>query len=185
MHDEQLKEPTVASEKIFQGKVITMQVDTVKLPNGDQATREIVRHPGAVAVLAVTDEERVVLVRQYRKPCDRVLLEIPAGKLEPGEEPLACAKRELLEETGYKAKEWIHLHSMFTSPGFADEYIHLYAAKELTPGDQQLDNDEFLNVLEVAPGEVEQLMERQEVADAKTITALYWWMWQRMKAGRE
>lgn len=183
-HDEQLNEPTVSKETIFTGKVIALQVDTVVLPDGKQAVREIVRHPGAVAVLAITDENRVVLVRQFRKPCERVLLEIPAGKLEPDEEPLSCAKRELLEETGYTAKEWIHLHSMFTSPGFADEYIHLYAAKGLTPGQQQLDKDEFLNVLEMEMSEVEELLNNGGAADAKTIAALYWWMREQLKAGR-
>lgn len=185
MKDEHLLEPTESSESIFQGKVISLQVDTVILPNGSRATREIVRHPGAVAVLAVTDDDKVILVRQFRKPCSRTLVEIPAGKLEPGEQPLESAKRELLEETGYRADEWQHLHSMYTSPGFADEMIHLYVAKGLSKGKQQLDEDEFLDLLEVDLAEAQKLLSSDEVADAKTITALYWWMKELSRADNE
>lgn len=182
MQDDSLKEPTIASETIYKGKVITLQVDTVSLPNGKQATREIVRHPGAVAVLALTAENRVVLVRQFRKPCEQVLVEIPAGKLEQGEDPETCAKRELQEETGYQAKEWRHLHSMFTSPGFANECIHLYLAKGLIRGEQQLDQDEFLHVFEADMAEAKLLLESNAAVDAKTITALYWWFVDQMQA---
>ncbi|WP_018131886.1 NUDIX domain-containing protein [Effusibacillus pohliae] len=184
MDHKHLQEPTVSSQTIFQGKMISLQVDTIRLPNGKQATREIVRHPGAVAVLAITDEDRVLLVRQFRKPCERTLVEIPAGKLEPGEDPAECAKRELLEETGYRASVVEHLHSMYTSPGFADELLHLYLAKGLAKGEQQLDTDEFLDVIEADAAEAERLLAVGEIADAKTITALYWWMKERAKAGR-
>ncbi|GAX91875.1 NUDIX domain-containing protein [Effusibacillus lacus] len=182
MNHKHLAEPTVSTEKIFEGKIISLYVDTVTLPNGKQATREIVHHPGAVAVLALTEKDRVILVRQFRKPCDRTLVEIPAGKLEPGEDPAECAKRELLEETGYTAKEWRHLHSMYTSPGFADEKIHLYLAKGLTKGQQELDADEFLDLMEADMAEAERLLASGEIADAKTMVALYWWMKERAKA---
>ncbi|MFC4767238.1 NUDIX domain-containing protein [Effusibacillus consociatus] len=185
MDDKHLQEPTVSTKKIFEGKIISLQIDTVTLPNGKQATREIVRHPGAVAILAITNENRVILVRQFRKACGRSLVEIPAGKLEPGEDPAECAKRELLEETGYRAENWRHLHSMFTSPGFADELIHLYVATGLTMGEQQLDADEFLDLMKADRAEVERLLATDEIADAKTITALYWWMKELAKAGKE
>lgn len=184
MKDKHLQEPTVASRTIFEGKIISLRVDTIKLPNGKEATREIVRHPGAVAILAITQEDRVLLVRQFRKACERTLVEIPAGKLEPGEDPAECAKRELLEETGYRAGEWRLLHSMYTSPGFADEIVHLYLATGLTKGEQQPDEDEFLDLLEADAAEAERLLADNEVADAKTITALYWWMKERARAGR-
>lgn len=184
MKDNHLHEETITTETLYKGKIITVNLETVSLPNGKTATREIVRHPGAVAVLAVTDEERVLLVRQYRKACDKTLVEIPAGKLERGEDPADCAKRELQEETGYTAREWKHLHSMYTSPGFADELIHLYVASGLTRGNQQLDSDEFLDLMEADVEEVAQLLAEDQVADAKTITALYWWMKERAKAGR-
>jgi ADP-ribose pyrophosphatase len=176
MKDRHLLEPTVSTETVFEGKIVSLQIDTVTLPNGKRATREIIRHPGAVAVLAITNEGRVLLVRQFRKPCNRILIEIPAGKLEPGEDPAECAKRELLEETGYRAAEWRHLHSMYTSPGFADELIHLYAATGLEKGVQQLDADEFLDLMEADRSEVKRFLASGDAADAKTIAALYWWL---------
>ena len=151
-------------------------MQTVQLPNGQEAKREVVLHPGAVTVLAITAEDKVLLVRQFRKPCERVLVEIPAGKLEPGEEPLASAKRELEEETGYQAREWQHLNSFYTSPGFADELIHLYVARDLVKTAQNLDQDEFLDVLEVSADELRKMITDQEIYDAKTLTAAYWWL---------
>ncbi|BCJ85834.1 NUDIX domain-containing protein [Effusibacillus dendaii] len=183
MQNDHLQEPTLKSETIYAGKVVKLQVDTVQLPNGHQAIREIVRHPGAVAILAITDNGKVLLVRQFRKSCGRSLVEIPAGKLEKGEQPFDSAKRELMEETGYTASEWKHLHSMFTSPGFADEVIHLFLARGLRKGKQSLDQDEFLDLMEVDLAEAERLLAANEVADAKTITALYWWMKERAQAG--
>ncbi|MCM3465851.1 NUDIX hydrolase, partial [Bacillus licheniformis] len=123
-----LYEKTISSQTIYEGKVITLKVDEVLLPNGHTAKREIVTHQGAVAVMALTDEGKLVAVRQFRKPLEQVIVELPAGKLEPGEEPLACAKRELQEETGYQAKDYTLLSSFFTSPGFANEILHLYLA---------------------------------------------------------
>ncbi|GJM68060.1 hypothetical protein HMSSN036_02760 [Paenibacillus macerans] len=134
MAADQLKETTVSTDPVFSGKMISLQVDTVKLPDGTLATREVVKHPGAVAVLAV-HEGRLLLVDQYRQAMGRCEMEIPAGKLEKGEDPLEAAARELQEETGYTCGKLTHLHSFYTSPGFADEIIHLYWAEELSAGE--------------------------------------------------
>ncbi|MBB5326295.1 ADP-ribose pyrophosphatase [Anoxybacillus tepidamans] len=171
---EHLIEKTIRKEKIFSGKVINVYVEEVELPNGKTSKREVVKHPGAVAVIPVTSEGKLVLVRQYRKALERVLVEIPAGKLEKGEEPLATARRELEEETGYVARSIRHLVSFYTSPGFADELIHLYVAEGLTKLEESasLDDDEFVDLLEVTLEEALVMLEKQEIYDAKTAYAL-------------
>lgn len=169
-------EKTLHSKTLFEGKVITLQIDTVELPNGKESTREIVRHPGATAILAETPGRHILLVRQFRKPCDAELIEIPAGKLDPGEEPLTCAKRELEEETGMTAKTWQAIHSMYTSPGFADERIDLFYASDLQLTSQHLDEDEFLDVFEADETEIKRLLAEGLIQDAKTLVALHWWL---------
>ena len=145
-----LEEKTLSTQQIFNGKVISLQVDEVELPNGKKAKRELIKHPGAVAIIAITDENKLVLVEQYRKALQRTIVEIPAGKLEKGEEPLECAKRELEEETGYECKSIELVTSFYTSPGFADEIVHVYLATGLTKKENAagLDEDEFVNLLE-------------------------------------
>ncbi|WCK55957.1 NUDIX hydrolase [Aneurinibacillus sp. Ricciae_BoGa-3] len=170
-----MHEKTIASESIYDGKIIKVKVDTVELPNGRTATREIVNHMGAVAVMAVTEDNRMVVVRQFRKPLERDLVEIPAGKLEPGETPAACAVRELAEETGYTAENMKHIASFYTSPGFADEIIHLYRAEGLKTGKAQPDEDEFVELLHISLEEAKQMIESGEIRDAKTIMAVYAW----------
>ncbi|MEK3730840.1 MULTISPECIES: NUDIX hydrolase [Paenibacillus] len=169
-----LEETTLSTNNIFSGKIISLQVDTVRLPNGNTATREVVRHPGAVAVLALKDQKMLV-VDQYRQPLGRCEVEIPAGKLEPGEDPLEAAKRELEEETGYTCGSIRKLHSFYTSPGFADEVIHLYLAEDLTRGDMNPDEDEFLEMAEITLEEAYQLIQEERISDAKTILAVYAW----------
>lgn len=169
-----LKETTVSTKSVFSGKVISLQIDTVQLPDGALATREIVKHPGAVAVLALRND-RLLLVDQYRQAMGRCELEIPAGKLEKGEDPMEAAKRELQEETGYRCDTITHLHSFYTSPGFADEIIHLYWADQLTAGEMALDEDEFIEVYEVTLEEAQQYIIEGRIADAKTIMAVYIW----------
>lgn len=169
-----LNETTLSTESIFKGKVISLQVDTVQLPDGNQATREVVKHPGAVSVLAVHDG-RLLLVDQFRQPMGRCELEIPAGKLEKGEDPMEAAKRELQEETGYTCGKIEPLHSFYTSPGFADEIIHLYIASDLQKGKMSLDEDEFLEVYEATLEECEAYIAEGRIADAKTILAVYAW----------
>jgi ADP-ribose pyrophosphatase len=168
------EEVTVSSETIFKGRIISLQVDTVKLPNGETSSREIVRHPGAVAILALLDD-RMLVVEQYRKPLERSLVEIPAGKLEPGEDPLEAAKRELEEETGYRCETLKHLCSFYTSPGFADELLHIYVAEELLPGQLKPDEDEFLECEAITLEQAQQYIKQQRISDAKTITAVYAW----------
>lgn len=168
-------EPTVKSDTIFEGRVIRVQVDHVRLPDGNTATRELVKHPGAVAVLPFTEDNRLVVVSQFRKPLEKVTVEIPAGKLDPGEDPLHCAKRELAEETGYRANRWAHLVSFYTSPGFADELIHLYVAEQLQPGTSQPDEGEFVEKSEITLTEAMELIKTGDICDAKTVMAVYAW----------
>lgn len=170
------EEKTIDSNPIFKGKVISLKVDDVTLPNGNQSKREIVNHPGAVAIIAITKEGKMVLVEQYRKPLERSIVEIPAGKLEPGEEPAVTARRELEEETGYGCNELNYLQTFATSPGFADEVIHLFVAKDLYKIEEkaELDEDEFVELLEVTVEEAEQMVANEQIYDAKTAFAVLW-----------
>ncbi|WP_223066576.1 NUDIX hydrolase [Paenibacillus caui] len=171
---EHLKEKWLSTRPIFEGKIISLQIDTVELPDGTQATREVVKHPGAVAVLAV-HEGKLLLVDQYRQAMGRCELEIPAGKLEQGEDPMDAARRELEEETGYRCGNIRLLHSFYTSPGFADEVIHLYVAENLTAGSFSPDEDEFLEIHKVTLEEAQQFIAEGRIADAKTLLAVYLW----------
>jgi ADP-ribose pyrophosphatase len=173
-HD-RLHEKTISSQTIYEGKIIKVKLDEVQLPDGKTAKREIVNHPGAVAVLALTDDGKMVAVRQFRKPLERTIVELPAGKLEPGEDPLECAKRELEEETGYQASQFTHLSSFYTSPGFADELLHVYVATGLTPGPARPDEDEYVEVLLLTLEEAHELHRQGEIRDAKTVLALFAW----------
>ncbi|MGJ9382444.1 NUDIX hydrolase [Salipaludibacillus sp. CF4.18] len=172
---EKLNETTIRTTPIFQGKIIDLEVQDVTLPNGKESKREVVHHPGAVAVIAFTPENKLILVRQFRKPLEKVLAEIPAGKLEKGEDPLECAKRELEEETGVQAENWTKLHSFYTSPGFADELVHVYLAEGLGEGMVNMDEDEFVERIDVTLEEAEALIESEEIHDAKTIYAVQYW----------
>lgn len=169
-----LEEKTLSSEKIFSGKIISLQVDEVELPNGRTSKREIVKHPGAVAILPITDENKIVMVEQFRKPLERVIVEIPAGKLEKGEEPIHTAMRELEEETGYVSESLEWLISFYTSPGFADEIVHVYVAKGLSKKENaaSLDEDEFVNILEVTLEDALEMVKEQRIYDAKTVYAI-------------
>lgn len=169
-----LEEKTINTEKIFSGNVISLQVDDVELPDGKHAKRELIKHPGAVAILAITDENKIVMVEQYRKAIERELVEIPAGKLEKNEEPKNCAKRELEEETGYVCESLEWLISFYTSPGFADEILHLYVAKGLKQKENAAlpDEDEFVNLIELTLDEALQYIKNQRIYDAKTVLAI-------------
>ncbi|KMY29714.1 ADP-ribose pyrophosphatase [Lysinibacillus xylanilyticus] len=170
------EEKTTKTTPIYDGKIVKLQVDDVTLPNGNVAKREIIKHPGAVAVIAVTDEGKLVLVEQYRKALERSIIEIPAGKLEPGEEPIVTARRELEEETGYGAQCLTYLQAFATSPGFADEVIHLFVAKDLYKIENKadLDEDEFVELLEVSLEEAQQMVADERIYDAKTAFAVLW-----------
>lgn len=169
-----LEEKTLHTEHIFSGRVISLQVEEVELPNGKTSKREIIKHPGAVAVIAITDDEKIVMVEQYRKALERNIIEIPAGKLEKGEEPQGCAIRELEEETGYECNNIDWLISFYTSPGFADELVHLYVATGLKKklDAASLDEDEFVNIVEVSLDEAKELVKNQKIYDAKTAFAV-------------
>ena len=170
--DRDLIEEMVSSEEIFKGKIVHLFRDTVRLPNGKEATREVMRHVGAAAVVPLTDDGNVILVRQYRYPFAQVMLEIPAGKLDPGEEPLACAKRELLEETGVSAQDFVYLGAFYPSVAMLDEVIHLFLARGFTKGVANLDADEFLHVEQRPLSEMVDAVMRGEVPDGKTQTAI-------------
>jgi ADP-ribose pyrophosphatase len=167
-----LTEHRLSSETVYTGKIITVRHDTVRLPDGREATRDVVEHPGAVAVVPVTGDGKVVLVRQYRHPVARLLLEVPAGKLDKGERPEDCARRELEEETGYQAGSLEHLATFFTAPGFSDEQMHLYAARDLRKTSQNTDQDEFIDIEYYTPAQIRKLLADKEISDAKTLVGL-------------
>jgi ADP-ribose pyrophosphatase len=172
-------ETTISSKPIYQGKIISLQVDEVRLPDGNTANREIVRHPGAVAVLALVDDKMLV-VEQYRKALDKCQVEIPAGKLDANELPPEAARRELEEETGFTCSELRPICSFYTSPGFADEIVHLYAAEQLQRGEARLDDDEFLLCEAITFEEACGYIREGRISDAKTITAVYAWQAYRL-----
>lgn len=167
-------EKTIKTEKIFDGRIVKLRVDEVELPNGKTSTRELIKHPGAVALIAVTDEKKIVLVEQYRKPMEKALVEIPAGKLDAGEDPKDCAIREMEEETGYECEVIEPLISLYTSPGFADEIVHMFVAKGLKKKENArgLDEDEFVDILEVTLEEALELIRDERIQDAKTAYAI-------------
>ena len=171
--DADLIEQKVSSEDVFDGNLLHVKKDTVRLPNGNIACREWIKHPGASAVLPVTPEGRLIFVRQYRYPIQQVTLEIPAGKLDAeGEDPLDCAKRELSEETGYQAEKYTFLTKLATTVGFSNEFIYIYAAEGLTAGRQHPDEDEFINVCTLTMDEAMAKIRSGEICDAKSITAV-------------
>lgn len=168
------EEKTIASKHIFSGNIISVQVDDVVLPDGNHSKRELVKHPGAVAIIALTDDKRMIFVEQYRKPLERSLVEIPAGKIEANEAPNITAKRELEEETGYTTKELIYLTSFYTSPGFADEIIHIYYTDDIDLLAEAVsgDDDEFVEQIYLTIDEAEQYIKDKKIYDAKTIYAV-------------
>ena len=171
--DADLIEQKVSSEDVFDGNLLHVKKDTVRLPNGNIACREWIKHPGASAVLPVTPEGRLIFVRQYRYPIQQVTLEIPAGKLDAeGEDPLDCAKRELSEETGYQAEKYTFLTKLATTVGFSNEFIYIYAAEGLTAGRQHPDEDEFINVCTLTMDEAMAKIRSGEICDAKSVTAV-------------
>ena len=169
-----LIEHLIKSELVHQGSFLTVKLDTVRLPHGGQATREYVLHPGAVVVIGLLDDGRVLLERQFRYPVGQVMTEFPAGKLDAGESPLLCAQRELLEETGYSAREWAYAGPMHLAIGYSDEVIHVFFARGLTAGERHLDADEFLDVCSMTPAELLEGVRTGHVTDAKTLSCCLW-----------
>ncbi|ABK60586.1 NUDIX hydrolase [Clostridium novyi] len=165
-------EKTINEVNEFTGKILKLDVRTVELPNGKTSKREIVKHPGGVAILAFKDKDTVLLVEQFRNPLGKTILEIPAGKLEPNEEIEVCGRRELEEETGYKSNKFTYLGKIVTSPGFCDECIYIYKAEELYKGNIGGDEDEFINNYEIKLDTLREMIKDGEIIDGKTIAAL-------------
>jgi ADP-ribose pyrophosphatase len=169
-----LREHRLASEQVFDGTLLKVYRDRVRLPDGSESGREYIRHPGAVAVVPLFDDGRVLLERQFRYPHAREFIEIPAGKLEPGEPHLETAKRELLEETGYSAAEWKRIGVIHTAIAYTDEGIDLFVARKLTLSERKLDAGEFLEVFSVPFREAVDMIRDGRITDAKTVAALLW-----------
>jgi ADP-ribose pyrophosphatase len=172
--DAHLKEETLRSDLVYEGSFLRVQRDEVRLPDGQQAVREFVLHPGAVMIVAVLPDGRLVVERQYRHPVKRVMIEFPAGKLDPGEGGLRCAQRELLEETGYTARRWAKAGVMHPVIGYADEFIEIWFADGLLAGERHLDEGEFLDVLPASQDELEAWVRDGQLTDVKTIVGLMW-----------
>ncbi len=171
----QLREHTLDSEMVFQGNFLRVARDLARLPNGGQATREYIRHSGAVMVIPLLDNGRVLMERQWRTPMQRVMVEFPAGKLDAGEGWFACAERELREETGFTAQEWAYLGPINNAISYSDEIIHLAVARGLRGGaGQQLDDHEFLQVFEAEPAAVLEWVRRGFITDVKTVIGAFW-----------
>ena len=166
-----MQERKLSSEMKFDGKLIKVTYDVAEV-NGKEAWREVVHHPGASAVVAIDEENRIIMEKQFRYALNDYLLEIPAGKLDAGEDPLVCAKRELEEETGIIASEWISLGTIATSPGFCNEVIHLYVAKGLSKGEIHWDEDEYVEIERYRFDELLQRIKEEKIKDSKSLSAL-------------
>ncbi len=167
-----LIEKKLSSEEIFNGVAIHLYRDEILLPNGNKGVREVIRHPGAVCVLPITEDGNVIFVNQFRYALNKVTLEVPAGKLEPNEDPLEAGLRELSEETGLSAEKVDYLGDLYTTPALIDEVIHMYLARGLSKGEQHLDEDEFVNTLEMPLDKAIEMVMNGEIKDSKTQTIL-------------
>lgn len=169
-----LRETQVSTRQVWQGGFLDVRRDTVRLPNGREASREYIVHPGAVMIVPLLDDGRLVVERQFRYPLQRSFIEFPAGKLDPGESTLACARRELAEETGYQAAEWAHAGVLHNAIAYSTEGIEIWFARGLTAGERSLDDGEFLDVFALSADELEAMAARGELTDAKTLIGLLW-----------
>ncbi len=179
--DAHLREVTVASEQVWQGRFLDVRLDTVALPDGAQATREYIVHNGAVVVVPILDDGRLVMERQYRYPMGRVMLEFPAGKIDGDEAPFVCGVRELEEETGYVAREWARAGLLHNAIAYSNERIEIWFARGLTRGAAKLDDEEFLEIVIHSEAEVDALCASGGITDAKTLICLLWL--QKYRAG--
>lgn len=176
-----MMEKTISSKRIHEGKIINLRVDEVLLPNNKTSTREIIEHNGAVAMIAVNEKKQLLMVKQYRKAVEKVLIEIPAGKLELNENPEECAIRELIEETGYKPNRITKMLDISTSPGFCTEIIHIYLAEDLEDAYLQCDDDEFIEVIKINIDEAVAMIKNGEITDSKTIVGLLYYKFNHIK----
>ncbi|WP_022980323.1 NUDIX domain-containing protein [Ideonella sp. B508-1] len=183
MSDERhLIETKVSSEVVYRGHFLEVRKDQIALPDGGQAGREYIIHPGAVVIVPILDDGRLVLERQYRYPLQQVLLEFPAGKLDPGESRLTAARRELAEETGYRAREWACAGILHNAAAYSDEFIEIWFARGLEQGERQLDHGELIDLCLMQEEELDRLASAGALTDAKTLIGLLWL--QKWRAGR-
>jgi len=169
-----LSERRISSRLVYDGKLLKVRSDSVRLPDGSTAEREWIEHPGAVAVLALTDAGELVMERQFRYGLGRDMIEVPAGKIDPGEDPLATAKRELAEETGYSAADWAHVATIHLAIGYSNEHIEIYLAKRLRQEKAKLDDEEFLEVFTLPLATALAWVREGKITDAKTVSCLFW-----------
>ena len=167
----------LGTRRAYSGKVLDLDVDTVRFPDGSEGEIEMIRHSGASAVVPVLSDEpaadpEILLIRQFRHAADGVIWEVPAGRLDPGEDPETCARRELIEETGVAAGRLAHLTTIFTTPGFTDERIHLFVARDLTPGQHRREADEFMETHSLRLSRIMAMLASGEIVDGKTVAAL-------------
>jgi ADP-ribose pyrophosphatase len=180
--DEHLTEVKIDSRVVYDGPFLKVTSDTVRLPNGASASREYINHPGAVVILPVFDDGEILLERQFRYPLNRVFIEFPAGKIDPGEDPLVCAQRELKEETGYTATDWRFVCTIHNAIAYADEHLDIYIARGLTAGTARLDDEEFLDVYKAPLSELLDGVRTGNVTDVKTVIGAFWL--EKILAGR-
>ncbi|WP_028104264.1 NUDIX domain-containing protein [Pseudoduganella violaceinigra] len=172
--DKHLKETRIEGGLAYDGGFLKVHRDTVSLPDGKHTKREYIKHPGAVVILPVLDDGRVLLERQYRYPLDRVFIELPAGKIDPGEEPLACAIRELEEETGYAAADWQFVSTIHNAIAYSDEHLDIYLARGLSAGEVKLDDGEFIETITATVDEMLEWVRTGKITDVKTVIGTFW-----------
>jgi ADP-ribose pyrophosphatase len=172
--DKHLKEVRVGGELVYEGKFLKVQKDQVALPDGQHTAREYIRHPGAVVILPLLDDGTVLMERQFRYPLDQVFIEFPAGKIDPDEDPLACAKRELEEETGYTATDWQFVSVIHNAIAYSDEHLDLYLARGLQAGPAKLDDGEFLETFTATIDELLDWVRSGKITDVKTVIGVFW-----------
>ncbi len=169
-----LQETRIEGETVYQGNFLQVERDLVRLPDGKTASREFIRHPGAVVIMPLFDDGTVLLERQFRYPINQAVLEFPAGKIDPGETTLACAQRELQEETGYTAKRWEFVCRVHNALGYSDEFLEIYLARGLTAGPSRLDEEEFIETFRTSIGNLLHWVREGQVTDVKTVIGAFW-----------
>ena len=172
--DQHLKETRLTSELAYNGNFLKIQKDTIRLPDGKSATREYILHPGAVVIIPLLDDGRILMERQFRYPLDRVMIEFPAGKIDAGEDTLLCAQRELQEETGYTASDWQFVCTIHNAIAYSDEHLEIFIARGLVEGPAKLDEGEFLETFAATPDELMGLVRSGVITDVKTIIGIFW-----------